>query len=112
VYALLTALQIDRVDLVGHSMGGYIAGRFAAAHPQQVRSLAFVDAAGVPFDTNDFIRALERGENRTRSPPATSSMPSSTRYSSIAPSCRDRSLTSTPTASSPAPTTGTSRWKR
>ena len=63
VHALLTALQIDRVDLVGHSMGGYIAGRFAAAYPQQVRSLAFVDAAGVPFEANDFMRALERGEN-------------------------------------------------
>ena len=59
----LDALQVGRVDLAGHSMGGFIAGRFAAAHPQRVRSLGFVDAAGVPFDTNDFIRTLERGEN-------------------------------------------------
>ena len=59
----LDALKVDRIDLAGHSMGGFIAGRFAAASPQRVRTLAFVDAAGVPFDTNDFIRTLERGEN-------------------------------------------------
>jgi abhydrolase domain-containing protein 6 len=59
----LDALNIGRIDLVGHSMGGYIAGRYAAAHPARIRTLAFVDAAGVPFDTNDFIRTLERGEN-------------------------------------------------
>jgi pimeloyl-ACP methyl ester carboxylesterase len=59
----LDALKIGRIDLAGHSMGGYIAGRFAAAHPERVRTLAFVDAAGVPFDANDFMRSLERGEN-------------------------------------------------
>lgn len=59
----LDALNIGRIDLVGHSMGGYIAGRYAAAHPARIRTLAFVDAAGVPFDANDFIRTLERGEN-------------------------------------------------
>lgn len=59
----LDALKVGRIDLAGHSMGGYIAGRFAAAHPERVRTLAFVDAAGVPFDANDFMRSLERGEN-------------------------------------------------
>lgn len=59
----LDALHVERIDLAGHSMGGYIAGRYAAAYPQRVRTLAFVDAAGVPFDANDFSRTLERGEN-------------------------------------------------
>jgi pimeloyl-ACP methyl ester carboxylesterase len=64
--ALLTALNVERIDLVGHSMGGFIAGRYAAAHPERVRSIAFIDSAGVPFAANDFLRALERGENPYR----------------------------------------------
>ncbi|HQW81663.1 MAG TPA: alpha/beta fold hydrolase [Pseudomonadota bacterium] len=63
LHALLTALNITQFDLVGHSMGGYIAGRYASVHPQQVRTLAFIDAAGVPFEANAFLLALERGEN-------------------------------------------------
>ncbi|HWT17195.1 MAG TPA: alpha/beta fold hydrolase [Patescibacteria group bacterium] len=63
VHAWLRALDVERIDLAGHSMGGFIAGRFAAAYPSEVRSIGFVDAAGVPFDSNDFLRTLERGEN-------------------------------------------------
>lgn len=39
---LLDALALDRVDLVGLSMGGAIVGRYAARHPERVRRLAFV----------------------------------------------------------------------
>lgn len=34
----------DRFDLVGHSMGGVVALRFALEHPQRLRSLALVSA--------------------------------------------------------------------
>ena len=45
---LLKALKIDRrVDLVGYSMGGAIATIFAAAHPEQVRSLTLIAPAGL-----------------------------------------------------------------
>lgn len=63
VQAWLGALGIKRFDLAGHSMGGHIAGRLAALDPQRVRSIAFIDSAGVPFDSNAFSLALERGEN-------------------------------------------------
>lgn len=66
LHALLNALKVTRFDIAGHSMGGYIAGRYAALHPEQVRSIAFVDSAGVPFTPNEFIRAIERGENPYR----------------------------------------------
>lgn len=46
VGALLDALRLKRVDLVGHSLGGWTAGAFALAAPARVRRLVLVDAAG------------------------------------------------------------------
>lgn len=43
VLAILDALEIERVDLVGFSMGGYIALAFAEHHADRLRSLAMVD---------------------------------------------------------------------
>jgi pimeloyl-ACP methyl ester carboxylesterase len=43
--ALLDALAVPRCDLLGHSMGGMIALRFALAYPQRVASLVLMDTA-------------------------------------------------------------------
>lgn len=43
VLALLDALEVDEVDLLGHSMGGGVALRVALAAPDRVRSLVLVD---------------------------------------------------------------------
>ena len=37
--AFMDALRIETCDLVGHSMGGIVAARFAASHPARIRSL-------------------------------------------------------------------------
>lgn len=47
--------------LVGHSMGGHIAALVAARHPDRVRALALVSAAGMPFEPNEFGRAVLEG---------------------------------------------------
>ncbi len=67
--ALLTHLKLDatRVDLVGHSMGGMLAARFALMYPQQLRQLALVNpigledwkAKGVPWRSVDAWYANE-----------------------------------------------------
>lgn len=44
VVALLDALRIERATLIGHSMGGAIAERLAAAHPERVERLVLVAA--------------------------------------------------------------------
>ena len=44
--ALLDALRYRKVDLLGHSLGGWTAGALAIAEPWRVRRLVLVDAAG------------------------------------------------------------------
>jgi pimeloyl-ACP methyl ester carboxylesterase len=65
--ALVTALRLDRFDLVGHSLGGATAGLFALAHPQRVAHLVLVDAAGFTHaDEGERARFREVARPRDR----------------------------------------------
>ena len=44
--ALRTHLGLDRVDLLGHSWGGYLVMAYSARHPEHIRRLVIVDSAG------------------------------------------------------------------
>ena len=44
----LDALGIERVDLMGHSMGGMLSLAMAARYPERVRKLVLIDSAGLP----------------------------------------------------------------
>ena len=44
--AVLDALGVDHINLVGHSLGGGVATVFAATRPERVRSLLLVDPVG------------------------------------------------------------------
>ncbi|MDO9435188.1 alpha/beta fold hydrolase [Hydrogenophaga sp.] len=45
VMSVLDALELDQVDVLGHSMGGLIAARFAALAPERVRRLLLADCS-------------------------------------------------------------------
>lgn len=45
--AFLSAINSDKVHLVGCSMGGWISGYFAIKYPQRVLSLTLMDSAGI-----------------------------------------------------------------
>ena len=50
VEALRTHLGLDRVDLLGHSVGGSLAAMYAARHPEHVDRLALITPSAVAVD--------------------------------------------------------------
>jgi abhydrolase domain-containing protein 6 len=54
-------LHLQHSLLVGHSMGGAIAGVYAAEHPSDVAELALVDSFGLKFKENDFAKEAMGG---------------------------------------------------
>ena len=60
----LDALGIDRVHVIGNSMGGFIAATLARRAPERVISLGLVDAAGVDStEPSELGRLLRAGAN-------------------------------------------------
>jgi pimeloyl-ACP methyl ester carboxylesterase len=67
--ALLDALHVDRVDVLGHSTGGMLAVRFALMYPERVRHLILEDPLGmedyrlkIPPQSDDAIYSEQLGE--------------------------------------------------
>ena len=60
---LMAALEIERASVLGHSFGGRVAIKLAAAHPERVDRLVLVDSAGVP-PARTVRRVLKRGASR------------------------------------------------
>jgi pimeloyl-ACP methyl ester carboxylesterase len=52
--SLLDALHLDKAVVVGHSMGGMLATRLAASHPDRTQSLVLVD----PIGLEDYRRSI------------------------------------------------------
>jgi pimeloyl-ACP methyl ester carboxylesterase len=61
--AFIEALHLPKVVLIGHSMGGAIAGVYAAEHPEHVAELALLDSFGLKANENDFSRTAMSGKN-------------------------------------------------
>lgn len=51
VNGFLDAMQIKQADLLGVSMGGWVALDLASRHPERVRKLVLVSSAGLAFET-------------------------------------------------------------
>jgi pimeloyl-ACP methyl ester carboxylesterase len=54
----VAAMELDRLSIVGHSMGGQISIHLATAAPERVERLALVDSSGIPRTLS--ARALMR----------------------------------------------------
>ena len=70
VRAFLDGLGLDRVRLLGNSMGGFVATDFARAHPDRVERLVTVGGAGMslfaPTPGEGIVRLSEFVEDPTR----------------------------------------------
>jgi pyruvate dehydrogenase E2 component (dihydrolipoamide acetyltransferase) len=67
VEAALDELEIDRVHMIGHSMGGAIAALMSSRRPERVASLTLIASAGLGPEINAsfidvFVRASRRRE--------------------------------------------------
>lgn len=53
--ALRAHLGFDRIDLLGHSWGGYLVMAYAARHPERIRHLILVDSAAPKWSDTMFL---------------------------------------------------------
>lgn len=61
----MAELKIEKADLVGNSMGGWVAGLMAIKYPHRVRKIVLADAAGLAPPTVDLDRIYQLN-NSTR----------------------------------------------
>jgi pimeloyl-ACP methyl ester carboxylesterase len=63
LHGFVDALHLGEIAIAGHSMGGAIAGLYAAKYPKDVAALVLIDSSGVPFKENGFVRELKAGRS-------------------------------------------------
>jgi pimeloyl-ACP methyl ester carboxylesterase len=79
VMDLLDSLRLAQVDLLGFSMGGWVALTLTRDHPERVRRLVLVGSGGLRFPTNvtpaffvptslEQFRAIEQAQSGRRTP--------------------------------------------
>lgn len=53
--AVRASVGADRIDLLGHSWGGYLVMAYTARHPEHIRHLVIVDSAAPKWDDTVFL---------------------------------------------------------
>jgi len=65
VVEFMDVVGIEKAHLLGHSMGGAVAGSLALAHPERVESLVFIASAGLGEQINgDYIEGFIAANRR------------------------------------------------
>lgn len=64
VRRVVEALQWKRFSIIGHSMGGNVAGMFSALYPEMVESVVLLDTYGfLPTEATDVFTNMRKGIN-------------------------------------------------
>ena len=53
---LRNELKIKNFVLAGHSLGGYLSGRYALKYPEEIRGLVLISPVGIPSHPNDIVQ--------------------------------------------------------
>ncbi|XP_035515551.1 serine hydrolase-like protein isoform X1 [Morone saxatilis] len=62
VRRVVDALQLEKFSIIGHSMGGDVAGMFTALYPEMVDALILLDTFGfVPTDSTEISKVMRHG---------------------------------------------------
>lgn len=62
VRRVIDALQWSKFTIIGHSMGGNIAGMFSALYPEMVNAVVLLDSYGfLPTDSKEISRVIREG---------------------------------------------------
>ncbi|XP_073344359.1 serine hydrolase-like protein isoform X1 [Pagrus major] len=62
VCRVVDALQLKKLSIIGHSMGGDIAAVFASMYPEMVEALVLLDSFGfLPTDTTELSKVVRQG---------------------------------------------------
>ncbi len=59
IQGFLTAVHLEKADVIGWSMGGWVALEFALQHPARVNRLVAMDSAGLKFESKLTPEILE-----------------------------------------------------
>ena len=51
---IVESLDVSKVNLIGHSLGGGVSGMYTALFPEKVERLILLDSAGMPLIRDDF----------------------------------------------------------
>jgi pimeloyl-ACP methyl ester carboxylesterase len=68
VIALMDTLQVQRAVIAGNSLGGYVAWKTAADHPDRISTLILVDAAGYDYAAQSVPIAFRLASNPLTAP--------------------------------------------
>lgn len=61
---LLDVIGIEKVNVIGNSMGGFLAATFAIRYPERTESAVMMDAAGIMSpQPSDMFKMIEQGRN-------------------------------------------------
>ncbi|KAK9540093.1 hypothetical protein VZT92_002563 [Zoarces viviparus] len=62
VYRVVEALHWSHFSIIGHSMGGNVAGMFSALYPEMVDSVVLLDSYGfLPTDQKEMFKVMRQG---------------------------------------------------
>uniref|UniRef100_UPI0037E8970F serine hydrolase-like protein n=1 Tax=Semicossyphus pulcher TaxID=241346 RepID=UPI0037E8970F len=66
VRRVVDALQWSKFSIIGHSMGGNVAGMFSALYPEMVDSIVLLDSYGfLPTDPKEMPKVMRQGMDET-----------------------------------------------